>query len=1544
MVFFKKSLYAATTQQAQMYKAIFGDETEVYTIVRQKHIDPGEYHYFATFVVSLGVTALQDGSTYVARIWADGELIYDVNTGVRKTGLQFTFFDGNENQGPVYRGMHYRGQMVLLFDDLDLNDYGGSIPAISAELIDSIAETGASLRTMIAQDDAPAVALQLNAVDGVIFKLGAVVDGPYGTAMEADTGLSKRVAISTGVNTLNASIPNSSFYAAGEWASAVWFDTLGVVFISSHGADLSQTARLYRLSSNRAEQIDIDFLSSSDSDGTDFGKFDVSLGFAIETGGTLQHFVICAGDTTYTYFHIYSVATDKLTPLWASSGSTSDLTDIPSLVAGKRVPGMTTLFAYFGDNVWKLEISPATTAGVGTLVVNQSVFYTSPTGEEITKAVYDSQNDRLICFLDEGAGVGYAVSIDTEGATEWTSDAFTLPVDKGYAVHTQEASSDTSQGSLVTTTGTSTDVLTKIDLGTGELSTINLLVDIDPAQVAIWNSRDNRLYLPDLTYIQVGVPESEDEITLDTLVRSYGALVGYDTSDITTVNLDDLTVKGFIVSSNETYQEFLNGVGQLYGFNWLNDADHITVKYPYNTDGALVVDYVIDTDRLAYVAAGQSDNTKLRIDVSGDSSIPAKVMLSYFNIDNDYIPNTQVVSRSIAPMLTNISQSEAATVIALTADDSEAQSILYSMLSNLWEGRNDYSYRLPSDGITLLPTDIVQLTVNATEYQVLIKSIRINADFSVTINASSIAGAAYPAKVEPQPTRPVFNGYNPARAVVLDIPDLVPTWTAPHSYNMIAVIGGYVEGAFTGATMEAEGADGWEPVLTIEPDGEGYIGTAIAVPGLWAYPEELDTINAVYVRQDNIPSSYLVSASDAELEEGANLIALVNGSKAELVQFKDVEEISPGVWRLYNLLRGRYGTEVYTGIAMPGAPVAFMDRVNLIPYNEGDLELEMILDYRVRSPRQSTWEVATDRIEPEGDSRRPYAPVDLVAERQSDDDLLISWRRRGRYTNTPFDPPSSPPLDEALERYMIEFYTDLTFLSLVNSFEVNGSNSYLYTATQQSLDGLTGSETTLFIRVYQLTAETVTYGFTHDHVVSVVAEGAALLSAVMRLGGELVANPEIQEADTLAVGFALGGAMSIDISEPGAVRASFELGGAMTLNIREPVFLGASASLGGSMAAVVGVGSSVGMSAELGGAMAVNVENEAAAPFGLRYFGFNHETSSDTTKPRLSRVISGTGGGWFNTLHGRDAYQAWSNNFNRFLFPETTTNEVILGVRLYHGGSTNGLRPLLNFGSSAGALLANIIIDTNNDVVSWSLDGSTWNDTAHTMAQNTWIWVSVRLVRDTTDGVIQVAVDGTPVVNLTGINTGSASDHFHRVAIMPFSASTGAIPEWDDLVLTDGAGPSPFNGLLPDMTVSTIYPTSDVSNAWTLSTGSNAYAVVDETRVNTTDYMTGVNGAVVELGFPSWGGATPLAVQANVSAIATSGDTDVVIEVNNNGASGVSANRTYDTTYGEWDAVKVLSTDEWGSDLADLQVKLTAPASDGSARVSSVVVEVLHLT
>lgn len=101
-----------------------------------------------SFAVSFGYRLDPSRATpTLNRLWANGNIIYDATVSPPSSlaGLTVTFYPGSETQGidPVIQADRgsltpaYRGQMYLVFNELDLATFNNQVPFITAEILDN---------------------------------------------------------------------------------------------------------------------------------------------------------------------------------------------------------------------------------------------------------------------------------------------------------------------------------------------------------------------------------------------------------------------------------------------------------------------------------------------------------------------------------------------------------------------------------------------------------------------------------------------------------------------------------------------------------------------------------------------------------------------------------------------------------------------------------------------------------------------------------------------------------------------------------------------------------------------------------------------------------------------------------------------------------------------------------------------------------------------------------------------------------------------------------------------------------------------------------------------------------------------------------------------------------------------------------------------------------------------------------------------------------------------------------------------------------------
>ena len=180
-----------------------------------------------------------------------------------------------------------------------------------------------------------------------------------------------------------------------------------------------------------------------------------------------------------------------------------------------------------------------------------------------------------------------------------------------------------------------------------------------------------------------------------------------------------------------------------------------------------------------------------------------------------------------------------------------------------------------------------------------------------------------------------------------------------------------------------------------------------------------------------------------------NLAALIRADgTAELIQFQDVA-LSEGVYTLTTLLRGRRGTEVFTGGHAVGDLFVLLDGDGVTRRPLGLDRLGDTLHYRAVGRGGELRDARTAQLTLGGNDLKPYAPAQLEATGSWGSNVTLSWQRRTRVGGELIDGSGEVPLAEDTEEYELEI---LFAGAIVRMVEDLTSPSYVYSAANQAVD------------------------------------------------------------------------------------------------------------------------------------------------------------------------------------------------------------------------------------------------------------------------------------------------------------------------------------------------------------------------------------------------------------------------------------------------------------------------------------------------------------
>ena len=227
----------------------------------------------------------------------------------------------------------------------------------------------------------------------------------------------------------------------------------------------------------------------------------------------------------------------------------------------------------------------------------------------------------------------------------------------------------------------------------------------------------------------------------------------------------------------------------------------------------------------------------------------------------------------------------------------------------------------------------------------------------------------------------------------------------------------------------------------------------------------------------------------------------------------------------------------------------------------------------------------------------------------------------------------------------------------------------------------------------------------------------------------------------------------------------------------------------------------------------------------------------------------------------------------------TTDSTLIAGCALYCLNNTvaSGTSFSIQFydGATSGINI-NLRSFTPNSTLTIKLGATTITTyTNFLLLLNVWYYIELKVFCHPTSGTVEVRVNGTTLVSLTGINTRAGTHNYHNTVVLEQYRCY-----WDDYYICDGSGAA-LNDFLGTIAVIGLFPNSDTATEqWIPSAGTTHYNLVDENPPNAaTDYVSSSTQAQMDLWlYPSLAGTgTILGLQVNTQVAMPSG-TSIILE------------------------------------------------------------------
>ncbi len=467
-----------------------------------------------------------------------------------------------------------------------------------------------------------------------------------------------------------------------------------------------------------------------------------------------------------------------------------------------------------------------------------------------------------------------------------------------------------------------------------------------------------------------------------------------------------------------------------------------------------------------------------------DADLPAQVLLTYMNIEDDYESSTARTARVTNPQPTMYSNQQLAMEINIVMHPTDAKNQIAQVLYAQWGERTKHNSRLPWAYLALTPADLFYVTMNdGRTFNERMHQTEVGADLTIVTESMGQDAGAYVSNFVSDGggngIEQVISVPSPAVPIILNTPLLRDTDDSGGSFSR------YYDGAANGSSNTFGGAgvykstnnQDYSSIDTITTDVEwGTVKGVIPPPRHGAFALDWETKITIYPASSTFE---LEGITEDELWAGAN--ACVIGD--EVLQFRDCIENPDKSWTISNLLRGRRGSEYACYTHQAGDRFVFLsnDTIDL----QGDLidARGQARFYKAVGNGLTLLNATVASITYEPRDLNPYAVADIRRAFVSGSvaqpgDITLSWSRRTRLGGNMQDGTGDVSLSEATEQYSVYLLASaftgdasrgLPPSSYQRVYSVT-SPTLTYPQADQTSDSYDAVLDTLYVVIYQLSA------------------------------------------------------------------------------------------------------------------------------------------------------------------------------------------------------------------------------------------------------------------------------------------------------------------------------------------------------------------------------------------------------------------------------------------------------------------------------------------
>jgi len=1024
----------------------------------------------------------------VLQIYANGYLIYDINGDVpKKPWLSLKIYLGTEDQeaDPTLQAMHgvddtpaYRGEAYIVFTDFQLADYGNRTPLFQVITVSTAQDANSELNVVVGHDtvnDATITSMVRHPVNGDLFYALKPID-------KSPADWNKNVLISV----ISPYDDNSPKYGAG---SALINDD--AYYASAHNlgfGNISEGWTPY----NYFFLLQVERTSPGNYlKDLAFNLFDVNTGRMIYSGILLNSKETIAANTKPipmdgpgykdrgVYLGVHS--TDFINSFirtWNIYGSgdispTDDKPFIPRsgwraeniFVKAKGTDGDFLIHGNDSDlpnGEEGIITKYSFESGIQWVITVPSSFYVGDTSLPLSFAVYDEiekvwwsvYGGKIWCFDDafehESAAGGATYHI-----WDLTSDPEYLGMEGWPALHDgvlywhAEWTNPETSNLEFTIQAWSTEgfretnqALVDHELRYYPMTTVlgdqnwDLRHSEFSPEVNAFYGSDNSLGTYAARKYKLGGLIADEGITLAEILADICDRCGMEAIDYDVTDTASTIVNGYHIAKLMAGRSNIGPLQHGYLFDAVDTAG--TVKFVMKGNDSIAT---LERDDLAASLSGSSTVPMVKSQRIMEHQLPAQATVIYINPDSRFEPGTQKAER-VASNNTNSIKIE----LPILFKDNVAKELIDKILHLTHIERESYEIQAMPKWQHLEAADVIEIP-GLNEY-FTVRIVKTSFEQGIKkIEAVREEKDAYTSYVVGDPSPPkddIIKIPGVMLYVLLDIPLLRDS---DDNAGMYAVASSYTETWDGGVLYKSLDGSSWGTASTFT--SRSTYGTLIEAlpirtPLYWDFE---NTINIQMIAGD------FSGTSKSATLQGFNSIAVGSGDlfgEWEIINYQEASEISPGVYELSKLIRGRLGSEsVASGAWRAGSYVIPLNESNLKYFNAALSELDDPVDIKgvtfgvnVNDPANTqSWLIN------QGICLKPLAPAQIKGVKQGNLDLEVTWMPRSRYPSKDFFSGRASETDDI---YYIWFLNSAD--EIKRTVQNHSGKSYTYLRADQIAD------------------------------------------------------------------------------------------------------------------------------------------------------------------------------------------------------------------------------------------------------------------------------------------------------------------------------------------------------------------------------------------------------------------------------------------------------------------------------------------------------------